>query len=53
MTKAFVFVMPMFSAGDVQKRPDVAAEYAALARDPLLIGYFTDNEIIAWLQRAL
>lgn len=24
VTKAFVFVMPMFSAGDVQKRPEAA-----------------------------
>ena len=24
LTKAFVFVMPMFSAGDVQKRPEAA-----------------------------
>ncbi|HUG89269.1 MAG TPA: hypothetical protein VML55_00445 [Planctomycetaceae bacterium] len=33
------------AALDVLKRPDVAADYETLARDPLLIGYFTDNEL--------
>ena len=28
------------------KRPDVAADFATLDRDPMLIGYFTDNELI-------
>ncbi len=42
------------AARDVLQRPDVAGDYvaldidyAALDRDPLLIGYFTDNEL-AW-----
>ena len=35
------------AAQDVLKRPDVAGSYPDLDRDPLLIGYFTDNEL-AW-----
>src|SRR5262249_48996769 len=27
------------------KRPDIASDFATLAEDPLLIGYFTDNEL--------
>jgi hypothetical protein len=35
------------AARDALKRPDIASDYTTLARDPLLIGYFTDNEL-AW-----
>jgi hypothetical protein len=35
------------AAQDAVQRPDVGVDYAALDRDPLLLGYFTDNEL-AW-----
>ncbi len=34
------------AATDVLSRHDVAADYATLDADPLLIGYFTDNELV-------
>jgi len=40
-----------------QKRADIAADFGTMAKDPLLIGYFTDNELdwdglwLEWSQR--
>ena len=34
------------AAQDALKRPDIASDYATLAKDPLSIGYFTDNELV-------
>jgi agarase len=33
------------AAQNALKRPDIASDFATLAKDPLLIGYFTDNEL--------